>query len=128
MLRQVSWTDHRERMTRPTPTWIAEQRVVLVHPDGRRVPGRIAVGQPYVADGGESRCPVEIDGFDWGNVPIAGESTLQALLLGVQFLGTTLHDFISRGGRVLDPEDDDSDVPLEALFGPLLRSPQGSRD
>jgi hypothetical protein len=31
-----------------------------------------------------------------------------------------LHDFISRGGRVLDPEDD-SDIPLAACFGPMLR-------
>lgn len=48
------------------------------------------------------------------------------MLLGVQFLGTMLHAFVARGGRVLDPEDD-SDVPLAALFGPMLReiSPPG---
>jgi hypothetical protein len=33
-----------------------------------------------------------------------------------------LHDFRSKGGRVLDPADD-SDVQLEALFGVLLRDP-----
>jgi hypothetical protein len=36
--------------TRP-PTWIAERRVVIVHPDGRRIPGHIAVGQPYTLAG-----------------------------------------------------------------------------
>lgn len=112
--------------TRPPPTWIAELRVVIVHPDGRRVPGHIAVGQPYTLGGAdpaasfESHCPVEIDGIHSRVHPIIGGGTLQALLLGVQFLGTMLHDFIARGGRVLDPEDD-SDVPLAALFGPMLR-------
>jgi hypothetical protein len=113
-------------MTRPSPTWIAELRVVLVHPDGRRVPGHIAVGQPYTLGGAdpaasyESHCPVEIDGLHSRIHPIIGGGTLQALLLGVQFLGTLLHDFVSRGGQVLDAEDD-SHVPLPALFGPMLR-------
>jgi len=112
--------------TRPAPIWIAELRVVIVHPDGRRVPGHIAVGQPYTlgaadpAASYEAHCPVEIDGIHSHVHPIIGGGTLQALLLAVRFVGTMLHDFVSRGGRVLDPEDD-SDVPLEALFGPLLR-------
>jgi hypothetical protein len=111
---------------KPTPTWIAELRVVLVHPDGRRVAGDIAVGQPYTLAGGdpaasyESHCPVEIDSLHSRAHPIIGGGTLQALLLGVQFLGTMLHDFVSRGGRVLYP-DDGSDVPLPALFGVMLR-------
>ena len=112
--------------TRPPPNWIAELRVVIVHPDGRRVAGHIAIGQPYTLGGSdpagscESHCPVEIDGIHSRVHPIIGGGTLQALLLGVQFLGMMLHDFVSRGGRVLDP-DDDSDVALAALFGPMLR-------
>jgi hypothetical protein len=111
--------------TRPPPNWIAERRVVLVFPDGRRVPGRIAVGQPYAlananpATSYESHCPVEIEGLHSHLHPIIGAGTLSALLLGVRFLGTMLHELISRGGRVLDPEDD-SDIPLEAMFGPML--------
>lgn len=98
--------------------------MVVVHPDGRRVPGHIAVGQPYTLVGGdpagsdESHCPVEIDSLD--SHAIIGGGSLQALLLGVRFLGTTLHAFVSRGGRVLDAEDG-TDVPLDALFGPMLR-------
>ena len=113
-------------MARPTPIWIAERRVVIVHPDGRRVPGHIAVGQPYTLGGAdpaasfESHCPVEIDGIHSRVHPIIGGGTLHALLVAVQFLGAMLHDFISRGGRILDPEDD-SDVPLAELFGPMLR-------
>lgn len=117
--------------SRPSPIWIAELRVVLVHPDGHRVPRRIAAGQPYTVDGAgpaagdESHCPVEIHGLHASVHPLIGGSTLQALLLGVQFLGTMLHDFIARGGRVIDP-DDDSDVPLAALFGPMLREIEGA--
>lgn len=109
-----------------TPTWIAELRVVIVHPDGRRVPGHIAVGQPYALGGAdpagnfESHCPIEIDSLYDRRWPIIGGGTLQALLLGVQTLGTTLHAFLERGGRVLNAEDS-SDVPLEAYFGPMLR-------
>ncbi len=71
-----------------------------------------------------AHCPIEIDGLHSRVHPIIGGGTLQALLLGVQFLGAMLHDFVARGGRVLDPEDD-SDIPLGALFGPMLRSPSG---
>jgi hypothetical protein len=56
-----------------------------------------------------------------------GGGTLSALLSGVRFLGAMLHEFIARGGRVLDPADD-SDVPLDALFGPLLRAPSAGDD
>ncbi len=75
----------------------------------------------------ESHCPVEITSLHTGARPIVGDGTLQALLLGVQFLGDMLHDFVRRGGRVLYAEDDadlerDVEVPLDALFGPMLRS------
>jgi len=110
--------------TQPPPPWIAELRVILVHPDGRRVPGRIAVGQPHTVGGGdpaghdESRCAIEVTGLHSREHAIIGGGSLQALLLGVRFLGSRLHDFVSRGGRVLDPTDD-SDIPLETLFGPM---------
>lgn len=109
-----------------SPNWIAELRVVIVHPDGRRVPGHIAVGQPYVLGGGdpadayESHCPVEIDGIWSRTHPVIAGGTLQALLGGIQLLGTMLHAFIEQGGRVLDA-DDGSDVPLSSFFGPMLR-------
>jgi hypothetical protein len=113
-------------MTKQSPNWIAEFRVVIVHPDGRRIPGHIAVGQPYTLAGGdpassyESHCPIEIDGLYSRLHPIIGGGTLQALLLAVQFLGTLLHSFVESGGRVLDAEDG-SEVTLAAMFGPMLR-------
>jgi hypothetical protein len=113
-----------------TPIWIAELRAIIVHPDGRRVPGHIAVGQPYSPAGTDpeanaSRCPVEITSLHSGSRPIIGDGTLQALLLGVRFLGTMLHEFVGRGGRVLYADENadaagDVDVPLAAFFGPLL--------
>lgn len=111
-----------------SPNWIAEQQVVIVHPDGRRVQGHIAVGEPYTLDGGtdptgtyETHCPIEIDSL-WSRArPMIGCGSLQALLLGIQFLGMTLHAFIENGGRVLDVNDG-SDIQLASLFGPLLRN------
>jgi hypothetical protein len=105
------------------PTWIAEEPVVFVHPDGQRVAGRIAIGLPGPDGRGASVCPVALDGlFDIGQKPgIFGEGNLQALLLAARFAGYTLHAFLSRGGRVVGPgEPEDHDVPLSALFGPLL--------
>ena len=112
-----------------TPTWIAEERVVFVQPDGTRVAGRIAVGLPTQAPE-NAWCPVVLDGME-RSTRIGGETTLQALLLAVSFLGMRLHDFLSRGGRVLYPakgageaETGDLDFALDALFGPLLREPE----
>jgi hypothetical protein len=37
-------------------------------------------------------------------------------------IGYTIYDFIERGGRIRDP-DDDSDFRPDVYFGPLLRVP-----
>jgi hypothetical protein len=37
--------------------------------------------------------------------------------MAVRLIGWRLHDFLSKGGRVLDPEEEDADFPIEALFG-----------
>lgn len=104
----------------PSPKWIAELRVIIVHPDGRRVPGRIAIGEPYVLGGGdlaednhyESHCPVEITGvFAY---PAIGGGTLHALLTAVDVARYMVRTFVESGGRVLDA-DDGTDVSLDAL-------------
>jgi hypothetical protein len=108
-------------------TWIAEQRVVFVHLDGTRHEGRIAVGTP-VPGPQDAQCPVALDVERTG--PILGDRTLQALLRANRFLGMRLHDFMSRGGRVLCPNDE-ADVALDARFGPGLRGAEphdGSKD
>jgi len=110
-------------------TWIAEEPVVFVHPDGTRSPGRIALGAP-VRHELDCACQAALDGLE-RSVAIYGSTTLQALLLASRFLGMRLHDFLSRGGRVLYPpgvddvadDGEDTDVPLSALFSSFLREP-----
>ena len=118
------------------PTWIAEEPVVFVHPDGRRVAGRIAIGLPGPDGRGASVCPVALDGLlDVGEKPgIFGEGNLQALLLAARFAGGMLHDFLARGGHVIMHGEDEPDAgvdgdggdgdrdaaALDATFGPLL--------
>jgi len=72
----------------------------------------------------EAQCLVALDGVDSRHVPAMGSSPLQALLLGLGHLGYRLYDFISKGGRVIDPVDD-SNFGIEAYFGPLLRHATG---
>jgi hypothetical protein len=100
-------------------TWIAEERVIFLHADGRKVPGRIAVGLPVQEDASEASCCIEIDGIQYNHQAMIGTSTLQALLLAVRYIGWRLHEFLSNGGRVLDP--DEHEFTIDALFGPLLQ-------
>jgi hypothetical protein len=100
-------------------TWIAEEEVIFVSADGRRRHGRLGLGLPVKVDPAEARCLTMLDGLDPAPIGISGASTLQALLLGVRFLGFRLQDFLSKGGRVLDSTAE-TDVELEALFGPML--------
>jgi hypothetical protein len=102
-----------------TTTWIAEQPVVFLYGDSRRS-GRIAIGLPVQINPTEARCSVLLDGLDVHPIGIVGMSSLQALLLSVRFLGMRLHDFLSKGGRVLDPGDG-SETALDGLFGPMLQ-------
>ena len=105
---------------------VGEQAVVFVHPNGSRHPGRIALGEVFRASGGEYRCEVILEGLDEPRA-ISGDSTLQALLLAARFAAQRLHDFCAKGGRIVYPADadagDDTDVALEAVFGPMFRSP-----
>jgi hypothetical protein len=111
-----------------TPTWIAEKRVVFMEPDGSRTAGRIAVAQPVAVDDHEASCVIVLETASSHKYPpIVGGSTLQALLLGLRLLGYELHHFLERAGRVLDP-DEDEDVSLDALFGPLVRAPAPAAD
>jgi hypothetical protein len=108
------------------PTWIAEEPFIFVHPNGDRMPGRIAIGKPHVTPEGDARCPMALDGCwyvgkDVVDKGVFGDNPLQALFLAMSLAGQLMHDFLERGGRVLDPQEE-VDVPLDAYFGPLLRS------
>jgi hypothetical protein len=109
--------------------WIAEEKVVFVQTDGARIAGRIAIAAPVVR-AQDCACEVVMEGLE-RNHTIFGDSTLQALLLGVRFLGMRLHDHLSRGLKVelvgdgsdAEATDENSaeDV-IAVLFGPLLRA------
>ena len=111
--------------------WIAEEKVVFVQPNGTRVDGRIAVAAPVVRKH-DCACEVVLEGLERSHT-IFGDSTLQALLLGVRFLGMRLHDHQSRGLRVelLAGEETEEPTPnnatepdiISVLYGPLLRAP-----
>lgn len=98
---------------------ISELSVSFVHPDGRKVAGRIWIGRPEVVDDLESRCPVGLDGLHERLGPISGNDTLQALLLAVRFVASLLRDFQELGGKVLLVENDEP-VDLRAYFGSLI--------
>lgn len=113
--------------------WIAEEKVVFVQANGTRITGRIAVAAPVVRDQ-DCACEVVMEGLERSHT-IFGDSTLQALLLGVRFLGMRLHDHQSRGLKVEledsqeQPEESDANADvLTVLFGPLLRAAEGSPD
>lgn len=107
--------------------WIAEEKVVFVQADGARIAGRLAVAAPVVLST-DCACEVVMEGLERSHT-IFGDSTLQALLLGVRFLGMRLHDHLSRGLKVelagagsdAGASDSAGDV-IAILFGPLLRA------
>jgi hypothetical protein len=111
-------------MTDTATTWIAEQRVIWVFPDGERRPGRIAVGEPWVVPGGngEARCACLLEGLEDTGDPLAGDGTFEALIIAVRFLGWRLHVFASHGGYVTR-QDDFYPTRFKDLFGPLLADP-----
>jgi hypothetical protein len=97
---------------------IAELHFTLVHPDGRREPGRIWVARPTVIDERESRCAVGVDGLQ-PLPPISGSDTLQAMLLGLRMVQRQIADFMAKGGRLRYP-DDSEPLGLDPYFGALV--------
>ncbi len=109
-------------MLDPIVEWMAEEQVIFVHADGRRAAGRIAVGRPAWIDDDLASCAVALDGLHQIPHEVYGATPLQALMLAMQMFGGLLHNFITKGGRIL--HDDESEFPAGAYFGGLLRAPQ----
>jgi hypothetical protein len=117
-------------------TWVAELPIVWIV-DGRRVPGRVAIGMPeLVPDGdGEAICPVAIDGLQ-PVTRVHGDGEFHALLQGVRFLDLRLRHYTADGVRLMLPasDDDTDDDPdgddaesLLAMFKPLDAKPADER-
>ena len=98
--------------------YVADESVVFVLPDGQRTPGRIAIGCP-MKKAEACTCELWLDGLEPQRT-IYGDSTLQAVSLALRFAHLRLEALIEAGGRVVF--EDDGDVPLDALFGPLDRN------
>jgi hypothetical protein len=109
-------------------TWMAEQRLVFVYPDGRRVAGRIAIGLPTITSEREASCVLVFEGLQPQHLTMRGASQFQAMTLGLQFLALQLRVFCRDGGRVLYSDaPDDEDYPLQAIFLGLLNDPFASQ-
>jgi hypothetical protein len=100
---------------------IAEEHVRFILPNGTTVIGRIAITAPVPENELEdASCEVILEGLE-SSVAIRGSSTLQALILGAQFVARRLHQFSSEGGRILY-RDENTEIPLRAIFASLLES------
>jgi len=98
--------------------WIAEEHVIWAFPDGQRRKGRIAIGEPELAPGGETDCAYALDGLEYVAGPLKGGGAMQALCIALSFIGWKLHAFLAAGGQVLN--EDGEEAGVESIFGPLL--------
>ena len=110
-------------------TWIAEEPITFVYPDGRRVDGRIAIGLPTKVDDYEYRCELGVEPLDPKVRGYSGAGKLQALVFALQIAGTLIDAFIKQGGRLVRPGTDEPDEPddeldIETILGPLLAPPR----
>jgi len=96
---------------------VAEQELSALFPDGRVTPVHIRIGCPHCRPTGEWACPVEAEGVPgWPGPPdIFGEGSLQALMLGLRFLRSLLHDATTRGTVFRWPDSEDV-IDTELLF------------
>ena len=73
---------------------------------GRKKQVRARVGKPYRISTREWACPVEIRGFESRYADIRGVDSLQALCLATSLIRLRLEDVLSKGGTLLDVDDD----------------------
>jgi hypothetical protein len=93
---------------------IADRTVfAFVDPDGTRRSGSIAIGAVLLGPA-EWSCRVVADGVT--DALMHHVSGIGALVEGLELLATQLHEFLERGGRVLEPLDE-SDARLDLAFG-----------
>ena len=94
---------------------IASLDLVEITSDGKRLPLRIELGQPRPNVSGWWACEVTVEGYDNHQKDIYGQDAFQALSLGMRMARLHLDSALSRGSRLVDPEDG-SDFPMDAYF------------
>src|SRR5215510_465075 len=67
---------------------------------------RVRFGKPYKVASREWACPVEVRGFESRYPDIRGGDSMQALCLATSLIRVRFEDFFSKGGRVLDVNDE----------------------
>src|SRR5262249_47538072 len=89
---------------------IAVRTFEFIATSGSRRPVTLEIGAPYAfEDGTGYQCPVRVIGLGDDAVrPIGGVDAIQALMLALRFLGTTLPAFAEQaGGRLVWDKDED---------------------
>jgi len=106
---------------------IAEEPTIWVYPSGERRPGRIAICAPepgHAPDDTTWSCLWFMEGLRQKPQPSLGAGSLQPLMLALKMIGYELHAFISRGGRVLTPgEENAGSSGVLMVLRLLLRQP-----
>lgn len=109
-------------------TPMAECRVIWALRDGTKTPGRIAITPPEpdpspdVVGDTTWACWWYMDGMWPRPCKVRGDGSLQPLMLTLQMIGYELHAFVSRGGRVLAP-DEPGAAGVLTMFRVLMRRP-----
>jgi uncharacterized protein DUF6968 len=98
---------------------IASTEMTAVLGSGERLPVRISIERPCQTPHGDWCCralgsPV-VQSSGRG---VSGVDSLQALALAISYLRFQLNHFVSKGGRLVYPNDgEDEDVDIDAIFG-----------
>jgi hypothetical protein len=108
---------HDSTMDEPTDL-IASMKLFAVAPDGTEQLFTVGVAVPQQQPTGEWACPTLWHDLDTPR-PIFGDSSLQALCLGLSFIRLRLEDYLNKGGRLLHAigREELSQADLAPIFG-----------
>ena len=101
----------------PPTDFVASMNLIGVAPDGAEQVFVAGVGKPTRQPAGEWGC-LTVTSDDQEARPIYGETSLQALCLGLSFIRLRLEAFLETGGRLFwdDGRDEISLDDLASLF------------
>lgn len=93
---------------------LASTRMLGVRPGGERLTITVRIGQPYLSKSHPDTwsCPVFVEPLYSRLADIAGEDSLQALVLACNLAFDLLQDFKDKGGKLLN--ENGEDFPLDA--------------
>jgi hypothetical protein len=96
---------------------IAEQRLLVVFPDGETKPVILRIGRPFPHPKMDHVCPVQAEGLRlWqGPTEFVGVGTWHALMLAIRFLREMLTAEVERGA-VFHSEGGEYAISIDELF------------